>query len=255
MALHTGLSLRLHLAASPAPPHHTPTRVVTTACASVAVATASTSGQVILWGAPEDTTDLRPRVLLLGHTAPVVWLSCCIFERSDAIVSVCGRGFANVWDPMDGRCLSSASDAILGGGGRGDFYLTRHQRASWPRPWSSRRRWRRWMPRRDAILFTTDAPVRQVCASAARGGHVVTQGSVSPSAGHGEGVRRRGDVQARTPVAAPALVRPTTTRRRRRRRESRRRRVETKRETRRRRRWRRRDQGWRRQRRQRRCPL
>ena len=115
MALHTGLSLRLHLAASPAPPHHTPTRVVTTACASVAVATASTSGQVILWGAPEDTTDLRPRVLLLGHTAPVVWLSCCIFERSDAIVSVCGRGFANVWDPMDGRCLSSASDAILGG--------------------------------------------------------------------------------------------------------------------------------------------
>lgn len=115
MALQTGLSLRLHLAASPAPPHHTPTRVVTTACASVAVATASTSGQVILWGAPEDTTDLRPRVLLLGHTAPVVWLSCCIFERSDAIVSVCGRGFANVWDPMDGRCLSSASDAILGG--------------------------------------------------------------------------------------------------------------------------------------------
>ena len=43
------------------------------------------------------------------------WLACCAFERSEALVSVCRSGFVNVWDPMDGRCLSSSSSPMLSG--------------------------------------------------------------------------------------------------------------------------------------------
>ena len=117
------MSLLVPVAAWPSPPVHSIRRILVTSLERTALATGSDSGQVCLWcveaaaaeGGADDGLRLSPRVILLGHTAEISWLACCAFERSDALVSVCRSGFLNVWDPMDGRCLSSTSGPVLGG--------------------------------------------------------------------------------------------------------------------------------------------
>ena len=94
-----------------------------TSQARAALVTGCVTGQLCLWSvdtaAQSSATSngerlcLTPRVVLLGHTAPVVWTACCLFDRSDALVSLCAHGLLNVWDPMDGRCLSSAAAPVL----------------------------------------------------------------------------------------------------------------------------------------------
>lgn len=56
---------------------------------------------------------LVPRTVLFGHAAPVLWLSPCSYEASDAIASLCRDGHARVWDPADGRCLVSSPKPLL----------------------------------------------------------------------------------------------------------------------------------------------
>lgn len=115
------LSLLVPVAAWPTPPHHDVTALAVTSLARAAAVTGSASGQVCLWSVIEsgsgsgDSTSLRltPRVLLLGHAAPVVWVASCRFEKLEALVSLCRGGLLNVWDPMDGRCLSSAAAPVL----------------------------------------------------------------------------------------------------------------------------------------------
>ena len=117
------MSLLVPVAAWPSPPVHSIRRILVTSLERSALATGSDSGQVCLWcveaataeGGANGSLCLSPRVILLGHTAEISWLACCAFERSDALVSVCRSGFLNVWDPMDGRCLSSTSGPVLGG--------------------------------------------------------------------------------------------------------------------------------------------
>ena len=129
-------SLTVPAAAWPAPPAHDISTIGATPHARAAIVTGSTSGQLCLWaidatgasasegaaaaassadsaGSAGELLNLVPRVILLGHTAPVVWTACCLFERSDALVSLCAAGLLNVWDPSDGRCLSSASAPLL----------------------------------------------------------------------------------------------------------------------------------------------
>ena len=104
------------------PPKHSIKQILVTSLERSAIATGSESGQVCLWCVEPaagvcsgSSVRLSPRVVLLGHTAEIAWLACCAFERSEALVSVCRSGFVNVWDPMDGRCLSSSSSPMLSG--------------------------------------------------------------------------------------------------------------------------------------------
>ena len=108
--------------AAATPPKHSIKQILVTSLERSAIATGSESGQVCLWCVEPaagvcsgSSVRLSPRVILLGHTAEITWLACCAFERSEALVSVCRSGFVNVWDPMDGRCLSSSSTAMLSG--------------------------------------------------------------------------------------------------------------------------------------------
>lgn len=87
--------------------------MVSTPLERAAVITGSETGQLCLWTTGASAGLLTPRVMLLGHTSPICWIACCLFERSDAVVSLCRAGLLNVWDPMDGRCLSSATMPIL----------------------------------------------------------------------------------------------------------------------------------------------
>ena len=133
-----------------------------------AIATGSESGQVCLWCVEPaagvcsgSSVRLSPRVVLLGHTSEIAWLACCAFERSEALVSVCRSGFVNVWDPMDGRCLSSSSSPMLSGAtvgaaamlprlglGQGWLALTRALAlalAPTPSRWARRQCYRSWV--------------------------------------------------------------------------------------------------------------
>jgi hypothetical protein len=122
------LNLLVPVAVWPSPPkRHEVTSVCVTAQARSAVLTGCSTGQLCIWSAEEaassdghasegqsaDRLRLSPRVLLLGHTSPVVWTAPCLFDRSDAFVSLCAGGVLNVWDPMDGRCLSSVAAPLL----------------------------------------------------------------------------------------------------------------------------------------------
>ena len=120
------LSLLVPIAAWPAPPRHDVTCICVTSMPRAALVSGSSTGQVCLWGVedgPGDDGDeehaaaaslrLSPRVMLLGHSAPVVWVASCLFERLDALCSLCHGGLLNVWDPMDGRCLSSSPTSLL----------------------------------------------------------------------------------------------------------------------------------------------
>ncbi|KAL1506906.1 hypothetical protein AB1Y20_007770 [Prymnesium parvum] len=110
------MSILVPVAAWPAPPLHEVTFLLSTHLERAAVITGCSTGQLCLW-----TTDasaehnLLPRVVLLGHTSPVLWIACCLFEHSDAVVSLCEQGHLGVWDPTDGRCLSSSTTPTLGG--------------------------------------------------------------------------------------------------------------------------------------------
>ena len=98
------MSILVPVAAWPAPPRHEITYLISTAFERAAIVTGSETGQLCLWAASAaDEELLVPRVMLLGHTTPVLWIACCLFERSDAIVSLCRDGLLNVWDPMDGE--------------------------------------------------------------------------------------------------------------------------------------------------------
>ena len=117
----SSLSLLVPVAVWPSPPSHDVTALCLTAQARSAVVTGCATGQICLWCVepPESVPSaqpqlgLSPRVVLLGHTSPIVWLSTCLFERSDALVSLCAGGLLNVWDPMEGRCLSSAAAPLV----------------------------------------------------------------------------------------------------------------------------------------------
>ena len=119
-APHAELHLRCRAAATP--PKHSIKQILVTSLERSAIATGSESGQVCLWCVEPaagvcggSAVRLSPRVILLGHTCEIAWLACCAFERSEALVSVCRSGFVNVWDPMDGRCLSSSSAPVGSG--------------------------------------------------------------------------------------------------------------------------------------------
>ena len=127
------LSLLVPVAAWPAPPQHDVSAVCTTPIARAAIVTGSSTGQLCLWSvednyhrgascahdadaasqSPTSLLQLAPRALLLGHAAPIVLVAPCLFERSETICSLCRNGLLNVWDPMDGRCLSSAAATVL----------------------------------------------------------------------------------------------------------------------------------------------
>ena len=117
----SSLSLLVPVAAWPAPPCHHVTAICPTRHARSALATGSATGQICLWAADEEGAEafderalrLAPRALLLGHTAPLVWIASCLFERAEALVSLCSGGLLNVWDPMDGRCLSSVQSSVM----------------------------------------------------------------------------------------------------------------------------------------------
>ena len=113
------LSLLVPVAAWPSPPHHEVTALCPTRHARSALATGSSNGHLCLWSVDEaheeasSSLRLTPRAILLGHSAPIVWIASCLFERSEALVSLCSGGLLNVWDPMDGRCLSSSAAPVL----------------------------------------------------------------------------------------------------------------------------------------------
>ena len=119
------LNLLVPVAAWPVAPRHEISALCVTTQARSAVVTGSHTGQLCVWSvesaaaAPhtaEDNNQLRlsPRAVLLGHTSPVLWTARCLFDRSDALVSLCSGGLLNVWDPMDGRCLCSPASPLLG---------------------------------------------------------------------------------------------------------------------------------------------
>ena len=95
--------VRVRRVSWPAPPRHEITYLVSTAFERAAVVTGSETGQLCLWAASVNEELLVPRVMLLGHTTPILWIVCCLFERSDAIVSLCRDGLLSIWDPMDGE--------------------------------------------------------------------------------------------------------------------------------------------------------
>lgn len=98
-------------------PLHEVTTVIATPLPCASLITGTGSGQLCLWKVAPSASDDKPlpRAMLLGHTCPVVSIACCLFERLDAIFSLCRSGQLNVWSPVDGRCLSSAPVPILSG--------------------------------------------------------------------------------------------------------------------------------------------
>ena len=114
------LSLLVPVAAWPSPPRHDVTALCPTRHARSALATGCSTGQLCLWSVDESSHEesksslrMTPRAVLLGHSAPVIWIASCLFERSEALVSLCSGGLLNVWDPMDGRCLSSVATPVM----------------------------------------------------------------------------------------------------------------------------------------------
>eukprot|EP00965_Chrysotila_dentata_P201900 6180816-Pleurochrysis_carterae.AAC.1 len=146
------MSLLVPVAAWPQPPVHAITHILLLPSERSGVVTGSESGQLCLWaverqqptsaageqqqsakpaqgtaqgtaqGAARDASladgaarPLRfsPRVMLLGHAAPICWLAACRFEGAQAVLSLCAHGFACVWDPADGRCLSSSAAPLI----------------------------------------------------------------------------------------------------------------------------------------------
>ena len=99
------MELTIAAAVWPISPTHDIVQLLTTPCERAAVVTASATGQLCIWGIVEgnDGTEgcaaamLQPRAMLLGHTAPVIWLSVCRFERTDALVSLCTDGHLHIW--------------------------------------------------------------------------------------------------------------------------------------------------------------
>ena len=108
----TSASLHVPVATWPTPLTHEVSALCPTRHALSALVTGSSTGPLCLW-AVDSSCLLVPRIVLLGHTAPVVWIASCLFEHSEALVSLCSGGSLNVWDPRDGRCLCSASGPLL----------------------------------------------------------------------------------------------------------------------------------------------
>eukprot|EP00124_Ichthyophonus_hoferi_P001064 Ihof_evm4s49 gene=Ihof_evmTU4s49 len=95
-------------------PHHHVTAVHVTTEQRV-IATGTSTGQICLWTYELDneTYQLQPHILLLGHASTVTSLASVVVTREgvdvQALASVSDDGAVMLWDTKDGRCLVSGS--------------------------------------------------------------------------------------------------------------------------------------------------